>query len=205
MFISTPRILITSLTITAHSTKRPEMTINACKTSTKAGEVYFKTYHAFLYICSVQVTSCSWNSDQSLLATCSQDKVVQLWSISQSNVELQTTFSCITRFCSKGFNVYYCWLFSYHIFCALACKTVLKRKMRSLHVIWPLAIKELGWHVVVNVSFLWLSPVKQTDRAVRGPVDVTTCLLYTGAQGETFWLLQRTNTSASWTSGVSLL
>ncbi|XP_065821674.1 probable E3 ubiquitin-protein ligase HERC1 isoform X4 [Labrus bergylta] len=43
-----------------------------------------------------KVTSCSWNSDQSLLATCSQDKVVQLWSISQSNVELQTTFSCIT-------------------------------------------------------------------------------------------------------------
>ncbi|TMS08063.1 putative E3 ubiquitin-protein ligase HERC1 [Larimichthys crocea] len=31
-----------------------------------------------------KVTSCSWNSDQSLLATCSQDKVVQLWSINQS-------------------------------------------------------------------------------------------------------------------------
>ncbi|XP_034565879.1 probable E3 ubiquitin-protein ligase HERC1 isoform X2 [Notolabrus celidotus] len=43
-----------------------------------------------------KVTSCSWNSDQSLLATCSQDKVVQLWNISQSSVELQTTFSCIT-------------------------------------------------------------------------------------------------------------
>ncbi|XP_074547318.1 putative E3 ubiquitin-protein ligase HERC1 isoform X2 [Halichoeres trimaculatus] len=43
-----------------------------------------------------KVISCSWNSDQSLLASCSQDKVVQLWSISQSNVELQTTFSCIT-------------------------------------------------------------------------------------------------------------
>ncbi|CAJ1070719.1 probable E3 ubiquitin-protein ligase HERC1 isoform X5 [Xyrichtys novacula] len=43
-----------------------------------------------------KVTSCSWNSDQSLLATCSQDKVVQLWSVSQSAVELQTTFSCIT-------------------------------------------------------------------------------------------------------------
>lgn len=50
-------------------------------------------------VCSVQVTSCFWNSDQSLLATCSQDKVVQLWSISQSTVELQTTFSCITRLC----------------------------------------------------------------------------------------------------------
>ncbi|TKS84344.1 putative E3 ubiquitin-protein ligase HERC1 [Collichthys lucidus] len=43
-----------------------------------------------------KVTSCSWNSDQSLLATCSQDKVVQLWSINQGAVELQTTFSCIT-------------------------------------------------------------------------------------------------------------
>ncbi|XP_074474894.1 putative E3 ubiquitin-protein ligase HERC1 isoform X1 [Sebastes fasciatus] len=43
-----------------------------------------------------KVTSCSWNSDQSLLATCSQDKVVQLWSMSQNTVELQTTFSCIT-------------------------------------------------------------------------------------------------------------
>ncbi|XP_038590219.1 probable E3 ubiquitin-protein ligase HERC1 isoform X7 [Micropterus salmoides] len=43
-----------------------------------------------------KVTSCSWNSEQSLLATCSQDKVVQLWSINQSTVELQTTFSCIT-------------------------------------------------------------------------------------------------------------
>ncbi|KAM8827696.1 putative E3 ubiquitin-protein ligase HERC1 isoform 4-T4 [Spinachia spinachia] len=43
-----------------------------------------------------KVTSCSWNSDQNLLATCSQDKVVQLWSISQNNVELHTTFSCVT-------------------------------------------------------------------------------------------------------------
>ncbi|XP_078128363.1 putative E3 ubiquitin-protein ligase HERC1 isoform X2 [Sander vitreus] len=43
-----------------------------------------------------KVTSCSWNNDQSLLATCSQDKVVQLWSIGQNTVELQTTFSCIT-------------------------------------------------------------------------------------------------------------
>ncbi|XP_031715964.1 probable E3 ubiquitin-protein ligase HERC1 isoform X3 [Anarrhichthys ocellatus] len=43
-----------------------------------------------------KVTSCSWNRDQNLLATCSQDKVVQLWSISQNNVELHTTFSCIT-------------------------------------------------------------------------------------------------------------
>ncbi|XP_053195611.1 probable E3 ubiquitin-protein ligase HERC1 [Scomber japonicus] len=43
-----------------------------------------------------KVASCSWNSEQSLLATCSQDKVVQLWSISQNTVELQTTFSCIT-------------------------------------------------------------------------------------------------------------
>ncbi|XP_032396192.1 probable E3 ubiquitin-protein ligase HERC1 isoform X4 [Etheostoma spectabile] len=43
-----------------------------------------------------KVTSCSWNNEQSLLATCSQDKVVQLWSIGQNTVELQTTFSCIT-------------------------------------------------------------------------------------------------------------
>ncbi|XP_034402246.1 probable E3 ubiquitin-protein ligase HERC1 isoform X2 [Cyclopterus lumpus] len=43
-----------------------------------------------------KVTSCSWNSDQNLLATCSQDKVVQLWSISQTTVELHSTFSCIT-------------------------------------------------------------------------------------------------------------
>uniref|UniRef100_A0A4W6C7G9 HECT-type E3 ubiquitin transferase n=1 Tax=Lates calcarifer TaxID=8187 RepID=A0A4W6C7G9_LATCA len=44
-----------------------------------------------------KVASCSWSSEQSLLATCSQDKVVQLWNISQNTVELQTTFSCITR------------------------------------------------------------------------------------------------------------
>ncbi|XP_022618571.1 probable E3 ubiquitin-protein ligase HERC1 [Seriola dumerili] len=43
-----------------------------------------------------KVASCSWSSEQSLLATCSQDKVVQLWSINQNSVELQTTFSCIT-------------------------------------------------------------------------------------------------------------
>ncbi|XP_029371513.1 probable E3 ubiquitin-protein ligase HERC1 isoform X2 [Echeneis naucrates] len=43
-----------------------------------------------------KVASCSWSSEHSLLATCSQDKVVQLWSISQNTVELQTTFSCIT-------------------------------------------------------------------------------------------------------------
>ncbi|XP_063334410.1 probable E3 ubiquitin-protein ligase HERC1 isoform X1 [Pelmatolapia mariae] len=43
-----------------------------------------------------KVASCSWSSEQSLLATCSQDKVVQLWSISHNTVELQTTFSCIT-------------------------------------------------------------------------------------------------------------
>ncbi|XP_038130884.1 probable E3 ubiquitin-protein ligase HERC1 isoform X2 [Cyprinodon tularosa] len=42
-----------------------------------------------------KVACCSWSSDQGLLATCSQDKVVQLWKISQSTVELQTTFSCI--------------------------------------------------------------------------------------------------------------
>lgn len=47
------------------------------------------------YFC--QVASCSWNSEQSLLATCSQDKVVQLWNISQNTAELHTTFSCITR------------------------------------------------------------------------------------------------------------
>ncbi|XP_014842886.1 PREDICTED: probable E3 ubiquitin-protein ligase HERC1 isoform X1 [Poecilia mexicana] len=42
-----------------------------------------------------KVASCSWSSDQGLLATCSQDKVVQLWKVNQSTVELQTTFSCI--------------------------------------------------------------------------------------------------------------
>lgn len=44
-----------------------------------------------------QVSSCFWNSDQNLLATCSQDKVVQIWSLTQSTVELQNTFSCISR------------------------------------------------------------------------------------------------------------
>jgi len=53
----------------------------------------------FNVIFYLQVTSCSWNSDQNLLATCSQDKVVQLWSISQHSVELHSTFSCITRCC----------------------------------------------------------------------------------------------------------
>ncbi|XP_068190129.1 probable E3 ubiquitin-protein ligase HERC1 isoform X2 [Antennarius striatus] len=43
-----------------------------------------------------KVTSCSWSADQNLLATCSQDKVVQLWSVGRSAVELHTTFSCIT-------------------------------------------------------------------------------------------------------------
>ncbi|XP_026152678.1 probable E3 ubiquitin-protein ligase HERC1 isoform X2 [Mastacembelus armatus] len=43
-----------------------------------------------------KVASCCWSSEQSLLATCSQDKVVQLWSVSQNTVELQTTFSCIS-------------------------------------------------------------------------------------------------------------
>uniref|UniRef100_A0A7N6A8Y1 HECT-type E3 ubiquitin transferase n=1 Tax=Anabas testudineus TaxID=64144 RepID=A0A7N6A8Y1_ANATE len=46
-----------------------------------------------------KVASCFWSSEQNLLATCSQDKVVQLWSISQNAVELQNTFSCITRLC----------------------------------------------------------------------------------------------------------
>lgn len=45
----------------------------------------------------VQVSCCFWNSDQSLLVTCSQDKVVQIWSITQDTVELQNTFSCISR------------------------------------------------------------------------------------------------------------
>ncbi|XP_061657060.1 probable E3 ubiquitin-protein ligase HERC1 isoform X5 [Syngnathoides biaculeatus] len=43
-----------------------------------------------------KVATCLWNSEQSLLATCSQDKVVQLWSISDNNAQLHTTFSCIT-------------------------------------------------------------------------------------------------------------
>lgn len=44
-----------------------------------------------------QVSSCFWNRDQSLLVTCSQDKVVQIWSVAQNTVELQNTFSCISR------------------------------------------------------------------------------------------------------------
>ncbi|XP_058472668.1 probable E3 ubiquitin-protein ligase HERC1 [Solea solea] len=43
-----------------------------------------------------KVASCYWSSEQNLLATCSQDKVVQLWSMSHNTAELQTTFSCIT-------------------------------------------------------------------------------------------------------------
>ncbi|XP_029920656.1 probable E3 ubiquitin-protein ligase HERC1 isoform X2 [Myripristis murdjan] len=43
-----------------------------------------------------KVTYCSWNNEQSLLATWSQDRMVQLWSISQNTAELQTTLSCIT-------------------------------------------------------------------------------------------------------------
>lgn len=42
-----------------------------------------------------KVMSCSWNNDQNLLATCSQDKVVQLWNIRATSVELQNTFSCV--------------------------------------------------------------------------------------------------------------
>uniref|UniRef100_UPI003AAEB7BA probable E3 ubiquitin-protein ligase HERC1 n=1 Tax=Centroberyx gerrardi TaxID=166262 RepID=UPI003AAEB7BA len=43
-----------------------------------------------------KVTSCSWNNEQSLLATWSQDRMVQLWSISQNTAELQTMLSCVT-------------------------------------------------------------------------------------------------------------
>ncbi|KAM3873957.1 putative E3 ubiquitin-protein ligase HERC1 [Diretmus argenteus] len=43
-----------------------------------------------------KVTSCSWNSEQSLLATWSQDRMVKLWGITQHSAELQTTFSCVT-------------------------------------------------------------------------------------------------------------
>ncbi|KAK7896525.1 hypothetical protein WMY93_021850 [Mugilogobius chulae] len=42
-----------------------------------------------------KMVSCSWNKDQSFLATCSQDKVVQLWNIKANGVELQNTFSCV--------------------------------------------------------------------------------------------------------------
>ncbi|XP_013861909.1 probable E3 ubiquitin-protein ligase HERC1 isoform X4 [Austrofundulus limnaeus] len=51
-----------------------------------------------------KVASCAWNSEQGLLATCSQDKVVQLWRISQSTVELQTTFSCIASKVDRASN-----------------------------------------------------------------------------------------------------
>uniref|UniRef100_A0A8C7YQF4 E3 ubiquitin-protein ligase HERC1 n=1 Tax=Oryzias sinensis TaxID=183150 RepID=A0A8C7YQF4_9TELE len=44
-----------------------------------------------------KVASCFWSSEHSFLATCSQDSVVQLWSIGQNSGELQTTFSCISR------------------------------------------------------------------------------------------------------------
>ncbi|KAM8872529.1 putative E3 ubiquitin-protein ligase HERC1 isoform 2-T2 [Synchiropus picturatus] len=43
-----------------------------------------------------KVASCSWNSEQNLLATCSQDKVVQLWTINPISADLHTTFSCVT-------------------------------------------------------------------------------------------------------------
>ncbi|KAF7670462.1 hypothetical protein LDENG_00124780 [Lucifuga dentata] len=43
-----------------------------------------------------KVTSCSWNSEQNLLATWSQDRMMQLWNINHNSVELQSTFSCIT-------------------------------------------------------------------------------------------------------------
>ncbi|XP_054612956.1 probable E3 ubiquitin-protein ligase HERC1 isoform X1 [Dunckerocampus dactyliophorus] len=43
-----------------------------------------------------KMATCFWNSEQNLLATCSQDKVVQLWSISENNAQLHTTFSCIS-------------------------------------------------------------------------------------------------------------
>nr|XP_015798394.2 probable E3 ubiquitin-protein ligase HERC1 isoform X1 [Nothobranchius furzeri] len=49
-----------------------------------------------------KVACCSWSSEQSLLATCSQDKVVQLWRVSQNTVELQTTFSCIASKTDKS-------------------------------------------------------------------------------------------------------
>lgn len=52
----------------------------------------------------------------------------------------------------------------------------------------------------MNLSFLWLSAVRWTDQATH----VITCLLYIGALEETSWLLQRTNTSISWTSEASL-
>lgn len=68
----------------------------------------------YVFVCAVQVTSCFWNSDQSLLATCSQDKVVQLWSVSQNTIELHTTFSCVTRsLAAKSFFDFFllveCW------------------------------------------------------------------------------------------------
>lgn len=124
-------------------------------------------------VCSVQVTSCFWNSDQSLLATCSQDKVVQLWSISQSSVELQTTFSCITRLCL---------LFSGHR---------------------PSAVNNCFYYLcyqrtrISHCLVLLVTPVRWTDQAVRGPVHVITCRLYTGAQEETSWRPLRSNTSIS--------
>lgn len=175
------------------------------------------------------MTSCSWNSDQNLLATCSQDKVVQLWSISQNNVELQTTFSCITRlrtlvsvvFCSVRlllfivgddlpimpgvlkFIIVTLW---YEARLVTHCQNVyfIQRKYLCFsrcsnipRYFWKYFIHTLTELLLCfNFSFLWLSPflVRQIDQAVRGPVDVITCLLCTGAQGATFWLLQRTNT-----------
>ncbi|KAM9794366.1 putative E3 ubiquitin-protein ligase HERC1 isoform 3-T6 [Syngnathus typhle] len=49
-----------------------------------------------------KVATCFWNSEQTLLATCSQDKVVQLWSVSENNAQLHTTFSCITSKTDKN-------------------------------------------------------------------------------------------------------
>ncbi|XP_072310878.1 probable E3 ubiquitin-protein ligase HERC1 isoform X3 [Eucyclogobius newberryi] len=42
-----------------------------------------------------KVVSSSWNKEQNFLATCSQDKVVQLWNIKANVLELQNTFSCV--------------------------------------------------------------------------------------------------------------
>ncbi|XP_076014530.1 putative E3 ubiquitin-protein ligase HERC1 isoform X2 [Genypterus blacodes] len=43
-----------------------------------------------------KVINCSWNSEQSLLASWSQDRMMQLWNINQNTVELKTTLSCST-------------------------------------------------------------------------------------------------------------
>lgn len=121
------------------------------------------------------MASCSWSSEQNLLATCSQDKVVQLWSVSHNSVELQTTFSCITRWC-----FFFCFSTDYFMI-VLVFRYVLTH---------------------FKISLLWLSSVRWTGQTTRGQVGVTTCLPCTGVQGGTSWLPQRTNTSTSWTSGV---